>query len=171
MIDISNLAIHIPGFIAMFCIIASIQMKTKEKYLYFQIIGAFSFGAYFLLLNGYTGVLTNLLLCIQALIALYFLKKNTDIPKWVMITLFSITVLFGFFIIDRWLDLLPLLVAVTTLIIYFQSKEKMIRYLSLILAIWIPYAIYYNAWFSLITSVFFLVSTLIAIYRYDLRKT
>ena len=163
--------IHLIGILAMLSILLSIQMKTKDKYLILQIIGALFFATYFFKLGGYSGTLTNSILAFQAITALIYLKQAKEVPKIIIGALLTITLLSGFYIVNSWIDLLPLLIAVTALVIFLQNSEKRIRYLSLLLALWIPYAIYFDAHFSLITSIFFLISTLIAIYRYDLKKT
>jgi len=163
--------VHTVGILAMLCTLLSIQMEHKNKYLLFQILGAIFFANYFLLLGGYAGVLTNSIMLVQGIIALIYLKQNKEVPKLLIGLLLSLTVISGFFIVNNLLDILPLLAVIVALIIYLQKSEKRIRYLSLIMAVWIPYAIYFQAHFSLITSIFFLISTLIAIYRYDLKKT
>ena len=163
--------VHIVGIIAMLCIIFSVQMKHKDKFLILQISGALFFGIYFILLGGYAGGITNAILVFQGLIAFYFLKQDQTVPKYIIGILLSITFISSLYVVNSFLDVLPLLGVVISLIIYLQSSEQRIRLLSLILAVWIPYNIYFEAHFSLITSIFFLVSTLIAIYRYDLKKT
>ena len=70
-----------------------------------------------------------------------------------------------------WIDIVPLASAILHTITIIQEKEKRIRYINLSsLVLWIPYYIAFYAWANLATCLCILVSNIVSIIRYDIKK-
>ena len=163
--------IHFFGLIGMILIVSSIQMKNKDKYLLLQLLGNIAFVINFVMLEAYSGALISTIIGTQALTILLYLKNNKEAPNIVIYTFISIVLISAFILVRNVIDLLPILAALTMLFIFLQKQEKNIRKLSITISLlWIPYAIYFNAYFAIATNVIFLISNIISIIRYDFKK-
>ena len=69
------------------------------------------------------------------------------------------------------IDILPIICSVLYSLIIVQSKEKIIRILSLInIILWLIYDFYFLAYVAAISDILVVVSTLIGMYRFDFKK-
>jgi len=137
-----------------------------------QIFGNVAFIINLFLIGAYTGAIIGTILVFASLIMLWYLKKAQEMPVayiyWIVIPI----LLSGLSVAESFIDILPVIAALLLLFTYAQKKEKNIRRLSIVVTLfWIPYNIYFGALFPLIGNIIFLVSTVISILRYDLKKT
>ena len=95
-------------------------------------------------------------------------KKNTPTLVCFYIVLSIIVSLITF---KDWIDIIPLAAAILHTLTIIQEKEKRIRYINLSsLVLWIPYYIAFYAWANLATCLCIVVSNVVSIMRYDIKK-
>ena len=149
----------------------SMQCKKRKTILLFFIIGNVIGAMGLILLKAYAGALIQIVFGIETLIN-YVLeiknKKNTPLLICFYIILSIIVSLITF---KNWIDIIPLLAAILHTLTIIQTKERLIRYINLSsLILWIPYYIVFLAWANLASTLCIIVSNIISIFRYDLKK-
>ena len=163
---------QILAFVACGFNVISMQCKKRKQILHFLILGNVVGAIGLLLLKAYAGALIQFVFGLQALIN-YILeiknKKNTSLLVSFYIILSIIVSAITF---KSWIDIVPLVSAVLHTITIIQEKEKRIRIINLSsLVLWIPYYIAFSAWANLITCLCIVVSNVVSIIRYDIKKS
>ena len=127
----------------------SMQCKKRKNILLFFIIG------------NVIGAFINYILEIKH-------KKNTPMLVVFYIALSALASILTF---KSLIDFIPLVSAILHTITVIQVKEKRIRYTNLAsLILWIPYYIVFLAWANLASTLCIIISNIISIFRYDLKK-
>ena len=160
------------GFIAMSTNIIAVQLKTKKQILFTIVVGNILFVISYFLLGAYAGALISGINAIEVIINTKLEEKGKPIPKALIGLYFVVAVTIGVFAFNSFMDLLPVLAAILFIFTLIQSKEKNIRLLLLGNNIsWLIYDLLAKAYAAGVSDLFVITSTLIAIYRYDIRKT
>lgn len=151
--------------------VISMQCKKRKKILFFLIIGNVVGAIGLILLKAYAGALIQFVFGLETFVN-YMLeikgKKNTP-PLVAFYILLSVIV--SFITFGSWIDIIPLASAILHTITIIQEKEKRIRIINLSsLVLWIPYYIAFYAWANLLTCLCILVSNVVSIMRYDVKK-
>ena len=138
--------------------VISMQCKTRKNILLFFLLGNVVGATGLLLLKAYAGALIQFVFGIQTLINYIYAIKNKKI-SWKLITFKS------------WIDIIPLISAILHTITIIQIKENRIRLVNLSsLLLWIPYYIVFDAYANLFTNLCIVVSNVVSIIRYDMKK-
>ena len=162
---------QILAFFALIANVVAIQLKKKKQILFFWIFAAFFFTLSFIFLQAYSGALACAIAGVQTTLSYFFEKRNKKFPLWLAIISIFVSLLAGFFTYQHPLDLLPIIAAIVYVYSIVQTQEKFIRQLTLLnLFIWIIYDFVIGAYVTAISDAIFIVSTIVAISRYDFPK-
>ena len=162
------LFIQILGIIPLGLFIASLHQRKKENYLLFQIGGTVLFIAQYILTNRVTGAVTFTISAIRSLVFYYFKKKNRR-PSSVVLIIFQLALVVS--TIFTWqgiVSLIPFLATAVKTWSTWQDDMKRIRRASLLAqGCMIAYNLLASMYTGALTEACNLVSTIIAIWRYD----
>lgn len=163
---------QILAFVACGLNVISLQCKKRKQILYFLILGNVVGAIGLVLLKAYAGALIQFVFGLQTLIN-YILevksKKNTTslVAFYIILSIIVSAITF-----KSWIDIVPLVSAILHTITIIQEQEKRIRIINLSsLVLWIPYYIAFSAWANLITCLFIVISNVVSIIRYDIKKS
>lgn len=169
--DIMFILAQIFALVACGLNVISMQCKKRKQILFYLIIGNIIGAVGLIFLKAYAGALIQFVFGLETFVN-YMLeikgKKNTPLLVAFYILLSIIVSIITF---NSWIDVIPLISAILHTITIIQEKEKRIRYINLSsLVLWIPYYIAFSAWANLATCLCIVVSNIVSIFRYDLRK-
>lgn len=163
---------QIIGLIASIIMIGAIQVKDKKNlYLILNISVKILYGINFALLSAYSGTITQVIGLVITVVAYLYTKKNLDIPKWLTVIFIVVTVIAGIFTYNNVYSFMAIVCGITYALIVASKNMKNIRKLNLAQALlWTIYDLIIKAYTASISSAFVFISTLIAIFRYDILK-
>lgn len=160
------------GAIAAVIFVASYQCKNRQWILLLGAISRVLFIVQYILLGAFSGAVLDLIAIVAAFLAG---RKNHPIIKKLFIPLVVLTHL-SILATSIWLyksifDIFVLLAATFCIAALWFSRERAIRLVSLCGSpCWLVYNIASMAYFSAVSDTFAILSLLIAIWRYDIRK-
>lgn len=160
---------QIMGLLGAGSILISTQMKNKNKYLLFNILASVFFIISMLLLQSFAGAVNYLIGMILTIISSKYEDKK--FPIW-MIIAFSVAILIGNIITYvNIYSLLPAIASYIYLATLISKDMKNVRRYAVVLRIsWAIYDFIIMAYTTFILDLFNLGSTIIAIYRYDIKS-
>ncbi len=162
---------QIIGLIASIVMILGIQVKEKKYICLIFIVAKIFYGINFALLSAYSGAINQIIGLVITVVSYIYTKRNKKIPLWISSVFIIITLIGGFFTYSNIYSLLAIGAGITYALIVASNDMKTIRKLNLIQALlWTIYDLIISAYTASISSVFVFVSTLIAIFRYDILK-
>ncbi len=163
---------QIIGLIASIIMIVAIQVKDKKKlYLILNILVKVLYGFNFLLLNAYSGTITQIIGLVITIVAYIYTKKDLNIPKYLTFAFIVVTLIGGIFTYNNIYNLMAICCGITYALIVTCKNMKTIRKLNLLQSLlWTIYDLIINAYTASISSAFVFISTVIAIFRYDILK-
>jgi len=144
-------------------------MKEKKKYLICYAISYGFFVINLILLKAYSGAINCVILTILTIISTKFEKKK--FPMWLAI-LFGIIIYIGNNITYKNIfSLLPTIASYIYLLILLLKNMKLVRKLTIVLRfLWTIYDFIAKAYTTFALDIFSLISSIIAIYRLDVKK-
>jgi len=161
---------QIIGIIGAGLAMVAAQMKSKKKYLLFYAMSYGFFIVNMVLLKAYAGAINCLILMILTIISSRY--ENKKFPMWLLIV-FAIIILIGNIITyNNVFSLLPAVASYIYLIILLSKNMKNVRISTVILRLlWAIYDFIVKAYTTFALDIFSFISSLIAIYRFDIKKT
>ena len=151
--------------------IISIQFKDKKKILLMFTLVNLIIGIELVLLEAYTGALVCFIAVIQTIINYIYVKKDKKLPKIFIPIYVILSLIVGIYSYKELMDILTIICAMLYIASICQTKEKNIRIISFMnFSCWIIYNLYHHAYTDVLFKVGFLISTAIAIYKYDIKK-
>ena len=146
----------------------------------FQLFAALFFSINFLMIKAYTGALLNFIGIIRALVFVNREKLKADHPFWLVFFIvafgsmyplsfiaFDVKPILGNLIIE----ILPVIAMILSTISFRLTKAKDIRRFGLFSSpMWLIYNIYWIAIGAIISEILNLMSIIIGIIRFDLKK-
>ncbi len=158
------------GILVIILNVISMQMKEKKNILLcFLFINIFSSINYFLLESN-SGAIICFFAIIQLLINNFFEKRGKNISKIIIAIYIIISIFLGMITYNSFIDIIPIICSILFIFSIIQTKEKYIRILSLLnVLIWIVYGIICKAYTAAISDLITTISTLIGIYRFDIK--
>lgn len=163
-----NIPAQILGLIGIIINIIGIQLKNKKSILIAFLLANLSFALCFVFLKSYSGSLICFVAAIQTLINYLFEKKNKKFPLYLIIIFILVSLTCGFLTYKTLKDLLPVACSLLYTTCIIQYKESNIRVLTLInIILWTIYDFIVGAYTAGINDIMLIVSTVIAIIRYD----
>lgn len=162
---------QILSLIAMVINVVAVQLKTKKQILLAIVAANIFFVTSYILLGAYTGALTCIILITVIIINTILEDKGKKTPK-ILIGIYSIIyIVIGIITFNSLIDILPIIASILFIVTIRQEKEKYVRLLILGNSIsWIIYDFIVSAYLTSISDLFTIVSTITAIYRYDIKK-
>lgn len=155
------------GTFALIILIYSLQKNEKESLLKLQVLSSLFYAFQYLFLKAYSGFLMNLVCAIRNV---YFHKQhNKSILSFVFL-LFIICFL-SYLSYDGIWSILPTVAVIVFTISLMQNRLTFIRIAEIIACILgVIYSIKVNAITGLITQIIELSASIIAFYRFDIKK-
>ena len=151
--------------------IVAVQFKTKKQILLTIVVSNVLFVIGYILLKAYVGALTCGVTAIELIINTLLDEKGKKTPKLLIILYIIIFIVIGITSYNRFVDILPIIASLIFVLTLIQNKEKYVRLLILgNLVSWMTYDIFVGAYSAAASDIFVISSTLIAIYRYDIKK-
>lgn len=162
---------QILSLIAMVINVVAVQLKTKKQILLAIVAANIFYVTSYILLGAYTGALTCIILIIVIIINTILEDKGKRTPK-ILIGAYSIIyITIGIITFKNLIDILPIIASILFIVTLIQEKEKYVRILILGNATsWIIYDFIVSAYLTSVSDLFVIVSTITAIYRYDIKK-
>lgn len=168
------------GIVAMMFNILSYQGKKQSTVITLQLFGASLFAVNFFMLGATVGGIMNVIAAFRAIV--FVNKKHLKAESvWWLVTFITMFVtaymltfaVFGksFTVTNALVELLPIIAMTVSTIGFRNGSAKMIRYWGLIGSpCWLIYNIFNFAIGAIICEVVSLVSIIIGIKRYDIKK-
>lgn len=150
----------------------AMQINKKKSILFCYIIANFAYGTNYLLLGGISGAIICIVEGFETLINGLIENKGKKVPMWLIGLYIIIAIGIGTFTYKSIIDLLAILGGVLYVVLITVKKESDIRKLTFILMIlWIIYDVIYRSYVAAINDTFILISTIIGIYRFDIKRS
>lgn len=163
--------VQILGIITLILFAVSLQQRKKETFLLLQVGGTLLFVVQYILMNRTTGSVTFAIVSIRGLVFFYYKKKGLK-PSPAVLVIFQILLLIAtYFSWQNILSIIPLIATVAKTWGTWQDDMKWTRRTSLVgQSCMIIYNLTASMYTGALTEVCNLISTLIAMWRYDFRK-
>ncbi len=167
-----NVLINFIGCVAILVKVVETQNKKRTRIVIFAVVNYFLWITYFILNGNFTAAVVNGISFIQLLIFLQRGKyKWADSVFWLVFFVLA-QVVAGYFTWDGPYSLFSIVAGILSTVAYFVMDEKIYRYFFLaLITLWIFNGIVYGYIIALIHDIFAFVSILIAIIRYNFKKT
>jgi len=164
-----NILAQIFGLIGILVNIIGIQFKDKKSILISFILANLIFGFTFLFLGSYSGAVICAISAVETIIKYFFDVKNKKFPLYLTIIYIIVSVTGGLLVYKSTIDIYPIFCSILYVLTIVQTKERNIRIITFINVIaWTIYDLYVGLYSVALNDVWFSISTLIAIYRYDI---
>ena len=163
---------QIIGFVAVIVYLLSYQMKERKNIIIVNTAASILYVIQYTLLGAYEGAITDVFATVSAISANH--KEKPLIKRFAYVILGAINIAIittGIILYKNVYSLLPVAGTVLQTSALWITKEKQIRIVSVLgTPFWIVYNFYCEAYGPAIGSIFSMISILVAIYRYDIRK-
>ena len=160
---------QILGATALFILILSFQKNEKQSLLKYQIGSSIFFAAQYLCLQAYSGCLINIACIIRNILFRKYTGKR--IPIYYLLFIICIMIVLSLFSYVEPISLLPCIACILYSCSLWQDNLKVTRIVEVIsCSLYIIYNIKVLAYVGLISTIIELISALIAIYRFDIKK-
>ena len=165
-----DLIAQIIGFVGLAVSILAFQFKKHRAIVTTKSISELIFSIQYMLLGAWSGAILDFISVIRNLLYSHLVQKNrSTTPVIVVFGIFVVAT--GFIAFDGWVSLLPVVSKLLTTISYGMKNEKWLRLITLPSCIfWILYNIYVGVIAGVLVDSLALISLLIAIYKFDIRK-
>lgn len=165
-----DLIAQIIGFVGLAVSIMAFQFKKHRAIVMTKSASELIFSIQYILLGAWSGAILDFISVIRNLLYGHLVKKNRSTTP-VIIAFGIFVVATGFVAYDGWVSLLPVVSKLLTTISYGMKKEKWLRLITLPSCIfWILYNCYIGVIAGVLVDSLALISLLIAIYKFDIRK-
>ncbi len=158
------------GGVALLLSVISFQQKDRSKILFIQIFSTIFYSLHFFLLTAFTGAAMNIITVLRSYV--FYQKEKKDwANKKAWLYFFLILILIGCAVTWRsiW-SIFPTMALAIGTIAYWQNNPKDVRAISLLSRpLWIIYSIYYMSIPGIMVELIIGTSTIIAIYRIDIK--
>lgn len=155
------------GLIGLIILLLSFQRNNRKDLLKYQIMSSSFFSVQYLILGAMSGFVMNITMCMRNLI----FSKYENVPKKYITIVVIIMTLLSLLSYDGPISLLPCIGSIMYTISLAKSNLKITRIMNVITcALYIIYDIKVLAIAGLISASIELLSTVFAIYRYDIKR-
>ena len=156
------------GVIGLIILILSFQQNKKSKLLKYQIFSSFCFAIQYLCLNAISGCLMNSMTLARNII---FSKFKDRVPIIYLIVIIILMIILSMFSYNGLISIFPTIAVILYSIAIWQKNLTFTRIAEVIgCVLFIIYNINVLAISGLITTVIEMISAIIAIYRFDIKK-
>ncbi len=167
-IIVSNLI----GTIALLFWVYSIQKNDKKQILKLQLLANVFYAIQYIIIGAITAGMMNIISVIRY--SVFYKMEDQEkekLPFWVLAIFVISIILVGIFTYKSPLDVIPIGISLLYTYVIWQKNNKIIRYgVTVAAIIWIYYNVSVQAYISVIGNLFEMLSGMIAIYRFDLKR-
>lgn len=160
------------GLAAFIVMATSFQMNVRQHILYLQVLGMVLLGVHLLLIGAATGAAMMVVMVVRNLV---FAQKERFLwasHEYIFYTFLAVIVALGLFAWTGLESLSAMAGALLATYAFWISEPRRIRIVALLSAFgWAPYGIYTESYPMLMLQVFIVSSILIAMWRYDFKRT
>ncbi len=158
------------GFVALAASIIAFQFKKHGQIVFCKMTSEFIFSIQYILLGAWTAAVLDFISVIRNLLFCKLVKKNVStLPVIIVFGCFVIAT--GIFTYDGIASLLPIASKLLTTVSYGMKNEKLLRIITLPSCVfWIIYNVTVGSIAGVLTDSLALVSLLIAMYKFDIKK-
>ena len=162
--------IQLLGFIGLFLSIVAFQFKKHRGIVFCKMSSELIFSLQYVLLGAWTAAVLDFISVIRNLLFLRLVKKKVSTTP--VIVVFGIfVVITGITTYDGLLSLLPIVAKLLTTVSYGMKNEKLLRIITVPSCLfWAFYNYQVGSYGGAIADLITLVSLLIAMYKYDIKK-
>lgn len=162
---------QIVSLIAIIVNIIAVQFKDKKHILLGVALTNFLFAICYLMLDAYVGTLICIFHTIIVIINSMLEDREKETPSFMILIYILIAIIIGASGYKSVTDLLPILASILFILTLNIGKEKYIRLLLLgNLISWVIYDYFVLAYVAGVSTLVVIGSTLISIYRYDIKN-
>lgn len=159
------------GILGIIASVVSMQLKDRKHILIALFLLNLFSALNFLFLGSFSSTYVCFFAEFEMLINYCFEVKKKDVPKWVIGIYIVVNIILGMITYGSLLDLLPIVCAIIYCCTILTKKESNIRKLMLAnQSIWLVFDLIVKAYTFSISNILTIVSTLIAMFRYDYKK-
>lgn len=162
---------QILAVIAFILDIICMQFKKKSGILVVGIISNTVYALEYAFLGAWTGAISFVIGTIRNITYFIYEKKKYK-PNKIVLTIFVLLIIgAGIYTWENITSLLPVIALVLWTIVSWQNNTKWMRLAeAFICVMWIIYDLFVGAYAGIITEFIILFSTMIGMYRYDIKK-
>jgi len=158
------------GIASLVFLATSFQMKTKEKLLIFSMLALTAYTIQYFLTGAITGAVINLVAIGRCIVFYVYSKRHLN-PSIIVLAIFLfLMVVVTIFTWKSTLSIIPLLASTLNICGKWQNSMKLLRISSASAAVlWFVYDFYAGMYTAMLTDVFIIVSSTIALWRFRQR--
>lgn len=166
-----QILIRLLGIVGLVLCIIPFQFKKHKNIVLCKMASELSFSIQYFFMGAFTGAWIDLISGFRNFLFYKLVeKKRSTVPFMIIFSIFVIII--GVFSWDGYISLLPIAAKVITTISYGLKNEKYLRLITLPSCIfWITYNITIGGWEAMIADFLALCSLIIAIYKFDIKKS
>ncbi len=157
------------GIVGVISLFLSILYNNKKQIVILQIISSLFYGLEYLFLNAIPAMIMSFISLLRCIIFYLFERKNKKVPVIVLIIIILAIILIAKFLNYGVMGYFPIICTLLYTIGIWQKNLNLFRIITLIVScIWIGYNIYVGAYPSLIENIVEIITSLTAIYKFNL---
>lgn len=165
-----GIVIQLIGFVALFLSVIAFRFRKHRSILLCRTASELVFALQYILLGAWTAAAMDFISVIRNSLYTSFVKRNRSTTP-VIIGFGIFVVIVGIVSFDGAISLLPIASKLLTTVSYGLKNEKWLRIITLPSCIlWIIYNIFVGSIAGVVADSMTLVSLLISMYQYDLKK-
>ena len=159
------------SILAFMALILSICIKDRKKSLGVQSLNCLFEAIYSFIINAFTGAFLSIINFIRTYIFMQSEKIKRKIYVFVLIIFVSIIILNCIYTWNGMISLLPTIGSIIRTYCLWQSNMKLVRISGITTGILYGlYYSYYQSWFIVAGDIILLFTSIISIYKYDIKK-
>lgn len=159
------------SILAFMALILSICIKDRKKSLGVQSLNCLFEAIYSFIINAFTGAFLSIINFIRTYIFMQSVKIKRNIYVFILIMFESIIVLNCIYTWNGIISLLPTIGSIIRTYCLWQSNMKLVRISGITTGILYGlYYLYYQSWFIVAGDIILLITSIISIYKYDIKK-
>ena len=159
------------SILAFMALILSICIKDRKKSLGVQSLNCLFEAIYSFIINAFTGAFLSIINFIRTYIFMQSEKIKRKIYVFVLIIFESIILLNCIYTWNGMISLLPTIGSIIRTYCLWQSNMKLVRISGITTGILYGlYYLYYQSWFIVAGDIILLFTSIISIYKYDIKK-
>jgi len=159
------------GFVALTLLLFSIQSNKKRTVLFFQILANAFFGLQYIILQTVSAALMNFVAIFRSVVYYLYAKKDKKAPVIVLLFLLILIIILSISTFNGLISLLPVIATVVYTYGTWQDNMTIYRLIVIVGAIfWLIFNVEVGAYVSVFSSILELISGIVAVCRYDLKK-
>lgn len=169
--DTWDIIIQAVGFLALASSLISFQFKKHGQIMLFRTASELIFALQYILLGAWSAAVMDGISVIRNTLYTQLVKKNRSTTP-VIIGFCVFVVVVGVVTFEGIISLLPIISKLLTTISYGMKNERLLRLITLPSCIfWVIYNVFVGSVAGALADSMTLISLLIAMYKFDIRKT